>query len=280
LILQSGINDSGLEYDSNEWKAAFDKSIAQGLKYFPRVVYTDGPPRARADLTNWDSAEDDYANLGHKTRFNELIAKWAGRYYAMWADFDALKTAATYTVAQLMRDAYHPTTTTGSTRISTQLLAQLNNSTAATLASPTISGEVINYIYGVQTVGTWSLVSTVNAVGPTAGPLPRIAGLADQALEISQNGAKLTFPSAKFKQCWVHYCLTTGGGNFRAYVDRNTVNEKSSTVINTNDVYDKYPRCTFVGTGLNQDIEHTVEIETTNGSPVKIIGVTYVGVQS
>lgn len=275
LVFEFGRNDAFDAESAANYRKAYDKILAQGLTYFRQVVTSNCPPRALADLTGWDLGNDLFDTLGHRTQCAAVATKWGHRHYDLYSDFLAQVSGATYTVAQLMRDTFHPTYTTGASLIATKLAAKLLDLTPANSVSPEVSGQVVNYLFGQPTVGSWSFVSTANVVGPNQGPVPRIANLDDQGLQISASGAKVTFPATRAEQIWVHYYRKTSGGTATVYIDRGTGSQVSFN-INTSNAYNNYPQSYLVAGGLSAST-HAVEIETTSANPVCILGITAVG---
>lgn len=284
-VFEFGRNDggeivSGVQTTA-DYRKAYDKLLDQCRKYFPRVVSGTCPPKADGGATpsTWDVANDEYISLGLSSVLSTVNTKWNARFYDVFTDFQNLVTAGTYTVTQLMRDAYHPTLTTGANIIGDAIVTKLNDSTAMTVATPEITGNVVNYLYGQPTAGTWTFSSvSPNTVGPNNSPIARISTLADQALRVASTGARVVFPSTKCAQVWVHFFRLNTGGSFTCYIDRGTGTEKSIT-INSTHIYNNYADNRFVGAGgLDPSVSHTIEIETTNSTEVKILGVTCVGV--
>jgi hypothetical protein len=277
-IIQTGRNDSGLGTDTTEFRKALDKAVSQALNRMPSVVLCSPTPSANAGLTLWDVADPMPTYL---TQFTTVATKYAVPYVNLDTNFKALVTAATYTIAQLMRDTLHPTLTTGATVIGGYLATELRSKAAHTLATPEITGRVVNYIFGQPTAGSWSLVNTTNATGPVDGPLPRIAGIADQGLRATGTGAKLSFPTTTISaggQVWfTYYTRAATGGVVDFYVDRGTGSEKKLSVNTTYaGLGNFYPHTVLVGDNLSAGA-HTIECETTSANIVDILGVTAVG---
>jgi hypothetical protein len=227
-------------------------------------------------LSDWELGADPYDTLGHRDECEAIALKWGQRHYDLFSDFLTQVSEATYTVAQLMRDIYHPTYVLGGAYIASKLVTKLLDTTPANAATAEIEGRVVNYLFGEPTVGSWSFVSTVNTVGPLAGPVPRIAGLADQGLQISSSGKVVTFPDVECEQIWLQYYSKTGGGTGKLYVDRGTEDEVEFAFTCLSD-YNNYPKSYLAASGLSAG-PHTVEIETTSAGPVCILGITAVGV--
>lgn len=265
---------SGIE-SKTSFRQAYDKLVSQGLKFFPKVVSGVCVPKANATPDAWDLANDEYYTLNIGAEVDTVVAKYNTRHVDVYNKFLNLVTAGTYTVAQIMRDSYHPQYVLGSSIISGWILTALADNTAAVQATPEITGNVVNYLFGEPATGSWAFMSTTNTVGPNEGPVPRIANLPDQGLNIASSGKRLVFPSTAAKQVWVHWYRQIGGGSFRIYIDRGTANEVS-LLCNTNHIYDKYPLCNLVSGSLGSGL-HTIELETTNASPVCILGITAVG---
>jgi hypothetical protein len=278
LILQSGRNDAGFTTNRAAFADALDKAISQGLKFFPRMVLANCVPQANAGLTGWD-ATDPITVQNYQTVFTAAASKWGVPFLNDWQRFQDEVTAGTYTVGQLMRDIYHPTTSTGAAELAASVAAALNAYVGpSSVATPTIGGRVVNYLFGQPTAGTWVMVTGASAVGPTNSPVANVTPLADQVPSASGAGAKLVFPSSKAKQVWVHWLNRgTGGGTFAAYVDRGTENEKTVTVDTTNAALPNYPQTALIGNAALGAGAHTIELETTSASPVAILGVTCVG---
>lgn len=280
LILESGRNDANDVLNKTAYTNAWDKAIAQALKYFPRVIVSTCPRRATDDLTAWAlSANDNMLAEGYWQLIKDVWAKWSVPSYDMFTDFQSLVTAGTYTVPQLMRDIWHPTMTTGANVINAAIAAKLNAYTPpAALASPTISGKVVNYLFGRPTAGTWTMMSGVNAVGPNNSPVTNLTTLVDQFPYAAGTGAKVTFPTTKAKQVWFHMMMKgTSGGSGVVYVDRGTVNEKSTAFNTTSVGLPNYPTNVLVGNTELSAGDHLVEVETTNASQVAVLGITVVG---
>ncbi|MGH8528090.1 MAG: hypothetical protein ACREXY_28880, partial [Gammaproteobacteria bacterium] len=210
-----------------------------------------------------------------------VVAKWDHRHVNAHTSFTSLINAATYTTAQLMRDAYHPTFDTGGGVLAGLVATQLGTALTATGNTPEITGRVVNYLYGNPTVGSWSFQATTNTVGPTDGPLPRISDQADQGLKVTSSGAKVTFPdttTSEHGQVWFHYGVKlASGGAVDFYVDRGTGSEKKVSVNTTDaNLGDYYPKSVLVGNDLSAG-SHTIEAETTSANQVVMFGVTVVG---
>lgn len=282
VVFEFGRNDANNGENATEFRKAYDKLVAQGLGKFPRVVTSNCPPKANAGLLAWDAAADLFITNTHKTQIETAVAKWNTRHVDIFTKFTDLVTAGTYTIAQLMRDVYHPTTDRGAALIAGWVASALQDTTPAIAATPEITGSVVNYLYGQNTAGAWALTATGNVIGPTVSPVPRIANLTDQGNQVAASGAKLSFPGVTVSaggQVWFHYFTKTAGGTFDAYVDRGAGGQKKVTV-NTTDATiggDNYPRSVLVGDNLSAGA-HTIELETTNATAVCILGVTVVGV--
>jgi hypothetical protein len=279
LVFEFGRNDSGsIGSGSPEtvtsFRQAYDKIVAQGIKYFPKVVSGTPPPKTNEAVTAFDTAGDDYTTLSLSAELASVATKYNVSHVDNYNGFLAQVSSSSATVPQLMRDMFHQSYALGSTRMGDWIYAALTESKTPIAATPELTGEVVNYLWGQPTVGSWSFVGAANTVGPYDSPIPRISGQTDQGLTASASGAKVTFPATEAKQVWVHYFRRTDGGNFTIYVDRGT-GAQVSLAVNTSHVYHMYPQALLVS-GTLAGGAHAIEIETTNASPVSILGVTVV----
>lgn len=276
-------NDAGLAVSA--FQRAYDKVLAQAVKYFDRVISGTGVPRANVGLTGWDPTNDLAVVNGHVAVVPALAAKWGSAHVNNHQKFQDEVTAGRYTVAQIMRDVGHPTYDLGSDLIETWTAsAYLQTPVLVTSAVPEVQGRVLNYIFGQATAGTWTLTGgQTSLTRPYLTPLIRVAGIADAANIASASGAKLFFPSFTCSvancQVWVHYLVdSSSGGSAITYVDRGTGSEVASSYSTQQAGVSIYFRSILVADGLGAG-SHAVELETTSASPVRVIGVTYVGAE-
>lgn len=280
LIFEFARNDGGqivavTPETKTTFRQAYDKLVAQGLKYFPKVVSGVCVPKATADVSAWDAAADEYLTLNIGAEIATVKTKYNASHVDGVTLFQNLVTSGLWTVSQLMRDAYHPTTSYGARRLGAAIYSALNDGATPILATPELTGDVVNYLYGQPTSGTWAFEpSTATNVTPAQSNIPRISNLSDMAIVASASGAKLSFPSTEAKQLWVHYFRRTDGGNFTIYVDRGTGSEVS-LAVNTSHIYHYYPQ-SYLVSGTLSGGTHTVEIQTTSANPVAILGITVV----
>lgn len=279
LIFEFARNDggqinTGTAETLTAFRQAYDKLARQGLKYFPKVVSGVCVPKAAGDVSDWDAAGDEYSagNLNIGATINTVVAKYNLSHVDGYSRFLALKPP--WTVANLMRDAYHPTYTFGAVKLAEWVKEKLDDGLTPTLATPELTGDVVTYLWGQPTAGTWALVDALSPVGPFNSPIVRISQLADQGLMTSETGAKVVFPAVEAKQVWVHYFRRTDGGNFTVYIDRGT-GQQASRAVTTSHIYHMYPQSYLVSGALGSGT-HTIEIETTSSAPVAILGVTVI----
>lgn len=274
FIFEFGRNDSSPSENSTEFRKAYDKVISQALAKFPKVVSGNCPPRSD-DQLSWNIVADGFDNQGHRAQVATVAAKYNTRHVDTYTNFLNLVTAGTYTIAQLMRDTWHPTYTYGSNVIADAIIAALNDTTAPTIAAPEVSGRVVNYLFGAPASGTWTTGLGVSNVG-SADVIPRVSSLEDQGLTTKGTGNRITFPATKAHQVWAHCFMRNGtGGSIRFYIDRGTGAEVSQ-VKDTSWVYEHYPQAFLVAGNLSAGT-HTIEAETTTGEQVTVIGITVVG---
>lgn len=273
FIMEFGRNDSFAAVAP--YRKAYDKIISRAITLFPRVVTGNCPPRTD-DLLSWNLAADAFVTGGHKAALESVVSKYNTRHVDIFTDFQSLVTAETYTVAELMRDIWHPTLTTGAEVIGDWIAAALQDSTPPTHAAPEVSGRIVNYLFGQPTLGTWSTIPSALSVDTVAGLIPRVARLPDQGISASASGAKLSFPTTKAHQVWAHVFMRKGtGGSVRFYVDRGTGGEVSA-LASTSYTIEHYPRSILVADGLSSG-DHTIEAETTTAEQVTVVGITVVG---
>lgn len=281
VIFQFGRNDANNSENATEFRKAYDKLVAQGRKYFPRVAIGTPPPKALANLSDWDPDNDAVLTGGYDEEIDTVVTKYNVQHINVMDRFIALEDAATYTVAQLMRDAYHPTYDTGGGIIATDCVTAMKANTLPDNDAAEVTGRVVNYLYGEPASGAWALVSTTNTTGPTQGPLPRISDQADQGLSIAASGATVEFPDTTVSeggQVWFHYYTqASSGGTVDFYVDRGTGSEKKISVNTTDSALGtNYPKAILVGDDLSAG-SHTISAETTSANRVTLLGVTVNG---
>jgi hypothetical protein len=276
-------NDANNGEPLDTYAEAYDKLIAQSLARLPVVVAGNCPPRASGDLASWDLANDAAVAGGYTEAAQALASKWGIRFLDTHSLFLEMTASEGYTVSQLMRDAWHPTTTYGMAAMARRQAALWRSSASANQVSPTIPGLVTNHLFGRTVAGSWTLsTGLVSTTGPTQGPLWRIAGLPDQANVAIAAGARLAFPtfqSADRGQVWVHFLVDqASGGTADVYLDRGAATQARLRVNTQVAGVQLYPRAMLLVGGLAAG-PHEVEIETTGPGPVRVLGVTYVGVQ-
>lgn len=274
MVFVYGRNDATTGENVAEFRKAYDKILAQAKKNgIPRVVSGTPPPQALGDFSAW-SPTDPYEDNGYRSAVNALATKWNSRHVDNFANFKTDVTNGTVTIAQVMYDTLHPTNA-GASRIAASIQAALSASTTLNSATPEIAGEVVNYLFGAPSAGTWALTPVVvGSMPPTVGPLARIAGLSDLGQQASATGAKLSFPSTQATQLWLHFWRMTSGGTIDVYIDRGTA-QQVKVSLNTGGGIVNYPSSQLIGSNLSAG-EHVVEIETTSNGPVSILGVTVV----
>lgn len=278
VVFNFGRNDSNNSEDTPSFGAAFDKMLAQGAKYFPKVISGSPPPRAMPDLSAFDIVGDNWQRKGYEALVAASVARWNPRHVDLWRRFQDEVTSGRHTVAELMRDAWHQSWTTGFSLESAWIAAALRDPVPATAATPELAGDVVTYLWGEPAAGTWTLTPFAGSSGgDTGSPVTRVSGLPGQAMVASADGARLVFPTAAMKQVWVHALIGTGGGVVHVYVDRGTPNEVKIAWGTDFPNAPAYFRSTFVAGGLGAGV-HTVELETEGAGPVQVVGVTYVGV--
>lgn len=266
VTVQYGANDVGYGNLAATRKAIdkiVDRLVSAGV---PDVVVATAPPRATSDLLNWDTAGDSYENSGYRA----AIAGVASKYGVHLADIHTLfptLVPGSYTVAQLMRDVIH--LQTGGAIESGNLVGQrISSSMTLTGATPEIPGRVVTYLYGQPTAGSW----TVEAA-PYSTQVKRLAGLSPSSITAASTGAVLTYPATRGTQIWVHLLSVATGGTVAVKVDGVT----ATTVDTSGSTIDQWPKSFLVADGL-ADTTHTVTIETTNSTKVRVVGVSHVGV--
>jgi hypothetical protein len=273
LVFNYGRNDCNAGANLDAFRKAYDKIAAQAFaKEFPSVVSANMPPKALADLSGWDSA-DLCETGGHRAATNTVAEKYGTAHLDTFATMKSWATRG-WSVAQLMRDTLHPTYTPALDTLLPAWIAPRLLDDVSSTATPEISGRVVNYLFGQPTAGSWTQTALAVGTTPSLGPTNRIAGLPDQANIASAAGATVTFPSVTFTQAWAHFFVDqTSGGTVNLKVDGVTV----ATFNTFQGGVTRYPRSVLIADGLSAS-PHTVEIETTSGDPVRVLGVTYVGV--
>ena len=76
LVFQYLRNDCNSCESYNEFAKAYDKLIAQGVKYFPRILGGDAPPKALIDRSNWNLNNDNAFINWHRKIPDSLSIKW------------------------------------------------------------------------------------------------------------------------------------------------------------------------------------------------------------
>lgn len=284
LVFEFGRNDANNREALAAYTNAYDKILAQGVKYFPKVISGTPPPRAAGDLSAWDLANDVFVSGGYSAAVPALVAKWGSQHVNNHQALQTDVTLGNHTVAQLMRDTWHPSYGAGMTLIGGWIASAYSSAPTLIAATPTIAGEVRNYLFGQPTAGTWALTAgLVSSTGPTQSPLWRIADYPDMANVAQASGAKLSFPAFTCQaggcQVWAHFLVDSAtGGTATIYVDRGTGSQVSVTKGTLAPGLNLYEQAILVANGLAAGV-HQVELETTDNGPVRVLGVTYVGAQ-
>jgi hypothetical protein len=264
------------------YERAYDKILAQGEKYFSRVVSGNGPPAALPDFTAWNLAGDFAITNGLTAVVGPLATKWGSAHVDTFQRFQDEVTAARYTVAQLMRDTLHPSYDVGATLLSDWIADAYSATPALIAATPMTQGRVLNYLFGQPTAGTWTLTAGYySTTSPNVSPLGRVADLPDMARVAQASGAKVSFPSFTCSvgncQVWAHFLVdSASGGTVNVYVDRGTGSEVMITKNTLQAGLNLYFQAALVADGLAAGA-HAIEMETTSAAPVRVVGVTYVG---
>lgn len=276
LLFEFGANDSGGPPDT--FRRTYDKILDQARRIgFPKVCAGTPPPHS-TDMLTWSAAPLEFGGTigGHYAVVTALWTKWGASRVDTVARFEALTAAGSYTVAQLSSDGTHPALPTGYARIAEQLGECLVGGHAPFEATPEIVGRTVNELFGQPVSGVWALTPVTPGMS-SPGQLNRIAGYdGERVLQAAQTGAKVRFNPWEARAIWLRYYVdATAGGTFRWYIDRGTPGEMTG-LIGTN-YYSMHPVSTLLAENLPAG-SHLVELETTNSAPVRIQGVTYVGV--
>ena len=282
LIFEYARNDANNSEPIQAFRRAYEKVLTQAAKYVSKVISSNAPPLALANLSAWDPSNDKTQTDGFNSAIAALVLKWGQAHVDIWNLFDALVTAGTYRIIQIMYDAIHPNSSHGGREIGNRLAAAYSAASPLLSASPEITGGVVNYLFGQPTAGVWvQTTGLVSSTGPTQSPLNRIAGLTDQANVAAGSGAIVAFPpfvcASGNGQVWAHFLVdSASGGTVNMYVDKGTGSQVLATYNTQQAGVSLYTRSILIADGLAAG-SHTVEIDTSSANPVRVLGVTYVG---
>jgi hypothetical protein len=274
LIFEYLRNDSYPAAESVEmFRKAYDKICAQGATYFPQVVTGNSPPQALPTLADWNLSTDFARTAGYELATDVVAAKWNTQHVDTYSRFLEYTDAGKYTVQQLMRDAYHQTYDLGMALQGVWITWALEAEAPLNEATPEIAGDVVNYLFGNAVAGVWAFEEM------NESPLPRVASLSSKGHVARSAAARATFPSSSGEQIWAHFYVDkSDAGIAEVYVDRGTTSEIKVTIDTLVADFDTYPRSFPVAENLSPGL-HTVEIESANDKPVRVLGITFVGVK-
>jgi hypothetical protein len=265
-----GRNDANNAESLTAFRKAYDKLVSQARKYIPVVVAAGPPPKTDGGVVNWDGA-DPYQVNSYRSTLLTIAAKYNVPFVDHCANFKSLVTLGTNTVAQLMRDPFHPSDAFGIPAMCPKIAAPIIASLPTQNAAPEIAGKVVNYYYGQPSGGSW----TLGASGGSS-PIPRTTGQAEQMLSSSTLNDVCKFPSSTCSQVWAHFFMNQPGGQVTIYVDRGLAGQQSIT-FDTSTRNDGVMNSVLVADGLSAG-PHLVEMQLATGALTRVVGITYVGV--
>ena len=272
VVVQWGRNDgnSPTIVPAFDYERMLSAMIDGALTVSGRVLVTTPPPRATADLLGWESA-DNYQTAGHHAAAKRTAARHGVLFYDAVADYKALATAGTYTIAQLMRDIYHPTDTSNSAGIGRDVaaIAEAFASAPDNMGRPNGPGPVVR-LGGQVTSGTWAWTRFYCTTGPAYDAFGLLVGEdtanACGALVSSHAGDTLTY-SVKGRAIGVIVLADATGGTINVAVD----GRAPVSINTTNTGLSFYANGQFVAGDL-ENITHTVTVAVASGQ-ARVVGV-------
>jgi hypothetical protein len=269
VVFEYGRNDGNNAEPLAAFRKGYDKIVAQARKYAPLVIAGCCPPKCLGDFSAWDATDPFQVNNYYSTLLT-IAAKYGVPFIDNCASFKAL-VPGTNTIAQLMRDTFHPTDAVGIPAMCTAIAAAIVAGQRPNAAGAEIPGKVVNYLYGQPNGGAWAL-----GASGTSTPITRLAGITEQMLSSSTLNDIVRFPASTCSQIWAHFAMNTPGAQVTIWVDRGLAGAQSIT-FDTSTRNDGIINSVLVADGLGAG-PHLVEMQVATAAAARVLGITYVGV--